>query len=81
MLPEIELDALSLEYKLSYGCATGNLDLSDVVNHPRIPRVFGGLRDSLEEQFPDLLRAEVAPVANDSTDLSLVGLQAVQSFD
>ena len=37
-------DALSLEYKLQYGCATGNLRLSDVVNDPtRLGkvRVFG----------------------------------------
>lgn len=29
-----ENDALSLEYKLSYGCARGNADFTDFVNDP-----------------------------------------------
>jgi hypothetical protein len=27
-------DALSLEYKLQYGCATRDLDIADIVNDP-----------------------------------------------
>ena len=36
-------DALSLEYKRDYGCASGQLELSDLINYPPLAREFSRL--------------------------------------
>ena len=40
-------DALSLEYKLDYGCARGNLNISDFVNDAALQRIGGVLRSRI----------------------------------
>jgi len=45
----MDLDCLSLEYKLEYGCARGDLDIADVVNNPLCLSVGYVFRPSLKE--------------------------------
>lgn len=49
-----ENDALALEYKLEYGCATRNLDIPDVVDDPLGQRVSGALGLSFQKKLLDL---------------------------
>lgn len=48
-------DALSLEYKRDYGCASGQLELSDLVNNPTIAGEFRRLGLRLHEETLRLL--------------------------
>lgn len=68
-----ENDALALEYKLEYGCATRNLDIPDVVDDPLGQRVSGVLGLSFQKKLLDLVRtSEPSPLLNNAGNLSLV---------
>ena len=67
-----DLSGLALEYQRDYGSASGDLNVSDLVNNPAangVWRVFG-LR--LAEEVSDGLFAEVGVSRNDRPDLLLV---------
>lgn len=60
-----ENDALALEYKLEYGCATRNLDIPDVVDDPLGQRVSGVLGLSFQKKLLDLVQtSEPSPLLN-----------------
>ena len=57
-----ENDALSLEYKLLYGYARREIDLSHFVNQTLGEGVVSILGDGLKEEFPDLFISEPRPL-------------------
>ena len=78
---DLQNDALSLEYKLDDGCATGYLDLSDVVNNAALQRIGGVFSGRLEEQRGDLLLVrEGGPLIDDGGDLTLIRLHDVEAL-
>ena len=67
-----DLSGLALEYQRDYGTASGNLDISDLVNNPAangVCRVFG-LR--LTKEASDVLFTEVGVFRDDRSDSLLV---------
>ena len=70
--PIAENDALPLEYKLQYGCAIRDLDVSDVVNDPVVAGVCSILSLRFKEQAVDIFSAEVCSLANNIPDTLLV---------
>jgi hypothetical protein len=71
-MPELGNDALSLEYELMYGCASGELDIADVVNDALLLREGRIFRLSLSEQLLDCLDVELRTVADDRGDPLLI---------
>ena len=67
-----ELDALSLEYQRDYGTATGNLDISDVVNNPFANSVVSIFSLCFPEELSDLPPREICVLGDDVSDSSLV---------
>lgn len=67
-------DALSLEYKLVEGCATGDLDLSNVVNKPVVEGEGRILGLGLQEEFPSVVIGDLRPFDKNLRDSVLVGL-------
>ena len=61
-LPTQDLDGLPLEYKLYYGCARGNANLSDVIDDPNAFGPGGILCNSLEEELARFIGIELSPV-------------------
>ena len=73
-------DALSLEYKRDYGCASGELELADLVNYPPLACEFRRLGLRLPEETLNLLGIQVGPVSDHSSDPLLVTQNAVKHF-
>ena len=73
MEPIIAMDALSLEYKLKYGCATGNLNIADVVNDPVRAGVCSVSSLGCQEQLLYFGRMELRPLLDDIPDPCLIG--------
>lgn len=68
----VDLDALALEYQRDYGTATGDLDISDVLNNPFAHCIFSVFDLSLSKELSDLLGIEIRVLCNDAPDSSLV---------
>jgi hypothetical protein len=80
MREQMEQNALALEYQGDYGSASGNLDVSDLINNPgfnRKCRVFGL---GLQEESLDLIGPKVRAFLDDSSDSLVVGHDAGQPF-
>ena len=73
-------DALALEYKRDYGCASGQVELSDFVNYPPLAREFCRLGLRLPEESLNLVLRNVSAVSNDASDPTLIVLDSVQHF-
>ena len=71
-------DALSLEYKRDYGCAKGQLELSDLVNYPPLESELRSLGLRLEEEFIDIVLRNVGPFGDDAADSPLISTDRVQ---
>lgn len=67
--PVITMDALSLEYKLKYGCAIGNLDISNIVNNPVGAGICSISRLSLQEELRHFPRVELAQARAENDQL------------
>ena len=63
--PLPENDGLSLEYKLLYGNAFGNLDFSNFVNNPLVSGVVWISGYSLQKQLTDLISGELRSLDDD----------------
>ena len=61
-------DALAFEYKRDYGCASGQLELADLVNYPPIAREFRRFSLSLPEQTLSLVLGDLRSFSDDSAD-------------
>jgi len=77
-----ENDALSLEYKLHYGCATGYLRLADIVDDSAVLRELGILCSTLEEQLFDFaVVGEAGPALDDAGNSALIGLDRIKALE
>ena len=76
----MELDALALEYQGEYGSASGNLDVSDLINNPNASGVCCVFGPGFEEQLPDLGFFKVRPVVDYGSDPCVVRTDAIQSL-
>lgn len=72
VLPPIEMDALPLEYKLKYGTARGDLNVSDIVNNPVIPGVCSVLSLSFTKETLYPAGGDLRAVADDFTNAPLI---------
>ena len=70
-------DALSLEYKREYGCASGQIKLSDVLNYAPIASEFRRFGLSLSEKSIDFLLRDTSALGNDVSDPSLIRANSV----
>ena len=70
-------DALSLEYKRDYGCALGQLELSDLVNYPPLAGEFSRLGLGFPEESLRLVLGDVGALSDDVADPSLIGPESV----
>ena len=70
-------DALSLEYKRDYGCAFGNLELSDLVNYPPLARELSRVGLGFPEESLRLVLADVGALSDNIADASLIGLNGI----
>ncbi len=70
-------DALALEYKRDYGCATGEIELSDLVNYPPLASEFRRLGLSLPEEFLRLVLGDVRAVGDDVPDTLLISTKSI----
>ena len=74
---EPENDALSLEYKLVEGCASGDAHLTDFVNNPVAQGIVWISGHGSSEELFDFSQRQRRPVVNDRGDFVLVGEDAV----
>ena len=70
-------DALSLEYKRDYGCACGELELSDLVNYPPLASEFRRLGLLLPEESLRLVLGNTRALSDDISDSFLIGAKSV----
>ena len=70
-------DALALEYKRDYGCATGEIELSDLVNYPPIASEFRRLGLSLAEESLRLVLGDTRSVGDDVPDAFLISAEPI----
>ena len=68
----MQSDALALEYKRDYGCARGQMELTDLVNYPPLASEFRRLGLPLPEEALDLVGVHICPSSNDIGDTLLV---------
>ena len=69
----MQSDALALEYKRDYGCARGQMELTDLVNYPPLEREFRRLGLALPEKTFNLIGVHVRSASDYSSDALLVG--------
>ena len=65
-------DALAVEYKRDYGYATGELKLSDIVNHPSIASEFRRLGLGLPEESLRLVLGNFSTIRDNDPHSFLV---------
>ena len=70
-------DALSLEYKRNYGCAFGEIELSDIVNYPPLASEFSRLGLRPPEEFLDFICKNARAFRDDTSDASLIRFKSV----
>ncbi len=73
-------DALSLEYKRDYGCAIGQMEISDLVNYPPLASEFSRLGLGRYEEFLNLFFVNICSFSDDATDAPLISSKPVQHF-
>ena len=73
-------DALALEYKRDYGTATGNLNITDIVNNPTSNGLCRVLCDGLSEERFDLPSGKVRAIFDHGTDSFLIAEQGVKTL-
>lgn len=71
-------DGLSIEYKRYYGCARGELKLSDLVNHPPLASEFRRLGLSLSEESSNLVLSDTGSLGNDGSNTVLIAADPVK---
>ena len=67
-----ELDALALEYQGDYGTATGDLDISDIMNNPFAFCISSIFSLSLSKELSDLLGVEIRVLSDNVPNSPLV---------
>lgn len=72
-------DALSLEYKRNYGTASGNLEVSDLINNPAASGKCSVFGLGLEKEPFDFSRIQFGSVRYDSANATLIAQDWVVS--
>lgn len=70
-------DALPFEYKRNYGCAVGELELSDLVNYPPLASEFRRHGLSFPEETLRLISIETRSFRDDGPNPFLVSVDTV----
>ena len=66
-------DALALEYKRDYGCASRQVELTDFVNYPPLASEFRRLGLPLPEKALNLVGVHIGSSGDHSGDAILIG--------